>query len=308
MRSHNQKATLAELTNSYNDLQSVWKVADKFSMCGQTVHARLQKAGVKFQNQKITEEERGRIKEVYEKGFKRGDSALKDLSNEIGRTVPLISRTAKQMGLTNICRGLTNELLTNISKNSKEWHSKNEHPKGMKGKTHSDDYKKECSIRLKNWWANATQEEKNENRKQAITTKRADGKDNNHRGSWKAAWRTIGGKRKFFRSRWEANYARYLEFLKINNHIKDWFHEPETFWFEKIKRGCRSYLPDFKIINLDDSHEWHEVKGWMDDRSKTKLKRFARYYPKEKITVIDKKWFSKNAKKMKIICKDWEIK
>jgi len=270
------KATTQDLIKNYSNLQSVWKVAEKFSMCGQSVHERLKKAGIQLQNQKISEEERRKIREIYEKGFKRGDSALKDLSNEICRTIPLIARTAKEMGLTNASRGVTDKSKENASK------------------------------RLRDWLARVSQEEKNKNRQQTITTKRANGNDNQHRGNWKAEWRTIGGKKKFFRSRWEANYARYLEFLKINNHIKDWLHEPETFWFEKIKRGTRSYLPDFKVLNLDGSHEWREVKGWMDNRSKTKLKRFAKYYPKEKMTVIDKKWFSSNSSKMRIICPHWE--
>ena len=38
-----------------------------------------------------------------------------------------------------------------------------------------------------------------------------------------------------------------LEWLKKNKQIKKWEHEPETFWFEGIMRGCRSYLPDFRV-------------------------------------------------------------
>jgi hypothetical protein len=71
--------------------------------------------------------------------------------------------------------------------------------------------------------------------------------------SWKSAWRTIGGVRKFFRSRWEANYARYLEFQKQHGLILGWQHEPETFWFEGVKRGTCSYLPDFKVTLCDRS-------------------------------------------------------
>ena len=55
--------------------------------------------------------------------------------------------------------------------------------------------------------------------------------------SWKAGWREIGGQRIYARSRWEANYARYLEWLRANGSIAKWEHEPETFWFEGIKRG-----------------------------------------------------------------------
>ena len=90
----------------------------------------------------------------------------------------------------------------------------------------------------------------------------------------------INGKEIFLRSKWEANYALYLDFLIKQKQIKKWEYEAETFMFEEIKLGVRSYTPDFKIINNDNSQEYHEVKGWMDPKSKTKIKRMAKYYPK----------------------------
>lgn len=102
----------------------------------------------------------------------------------------------------------------------------------------------------------------------------------------KAAWATIGGKRCFFRSSWELLYARYLEFLKMKGEIIEWEYEPDTFWFEQIRRGVRSYKPDFKVTTRTRS-EYHEVKGWMDPKSKTKIDRMARYYPEIKLIVVD---------------------
>lgn len=125
------------------------------------------------------------------------------------------------------------------------------------------------------------------------------------RGSWKAAWREIGGQRKFFRSRWEANYARYLEWLKSQRKIIRWEHEPDVFWFEGLKRGCVSYLPDFKVTMADGTIEYHEVKGWMDAQSKTKLKRMAKYFPSVYVEVIGADWFRSNSKMLGIICQ-WE--
>ncbi len=121
-----------------------------------------------------------------------------------------------------------------------------------------------------------------------------------------AAWRVIGGVKKFYRSKWEANYARYLQLLKEHKQIKDWQHEPKTFWFENIKRGVRSFLIDFRVELLSGKEEWHECKGWMDARSATKIKRMAKYYPEIKLRVIDSKWFAENNKKLKGIIKDWE--
>lgn len=104
-------------------------------------------------------------------------------------------------------------------------------------------------------------------------------------------WREIGGRRIFFRSNWEYKYAKYLQFLKENGPIKEWEHEPKTFWFEEIKRGTRSYLPDFKVTLPCGAHYWVEVKGYFDKKSLTKIKRFRKYYPQEQLVVIDGNWF-----------------
>ena len=128
---------------------------------------------------------------------------------------------------------------------------------------------------------------------------------NHPHGSWKSGWREIGGKRIYARSRWEANYARYLEWLKHNGHIIEWEHEPETFWFENIRRGCRSYLPDFRVT-FTDRTEYHETKGWMDARSKTKIKRMAKYHPSVVLVVIDSKWFKANRIKLRGLISGWE--
>jgi len=92
----------------------------------------------------------------------------------------------------------------------------------------------------------------------------------------------------YVRSGWEANWARYLKWLETNGDILAWEYEPETFEFVGIKRGSRFYTPDFKVYNLDGGIEYHEVKGYMDKQSATKLKRMAKYYPDIKLIVIDK--------------------
>jgi hypothetical protein len=103
----------------------------------------------------------------------------------------------------------------------------------------------------------------------------------------------------YFRSKWEANYALFLDFLIKNGEIKDWEFEADVFYFEKIKLGTRSYRPDFKVFNHDGSFEYHEVKGYMDNRSKTKLKRMAIYFPDVRLILIDKVYYADLLKKMK---------
>lgn len=113
----------------------------------------------------------------------------------------------------------------------------------------------------------------------------------------KSGWREINGHRIYFRSGWEYNYALYLEFLRAQGEISKWEFEPDTFWFENIKRGVRSYLPDFKVTDKSGV-VYHEVKGYMDPKSKTKIKRMAKYHPHIKLIVIGKKEYTEIKKKL----------
>lgn len=108
------------------------------------------------------------------------------------------------------------------------------------------------------------------------------------------------GKKYWMRSQWEANYAYYLQTLKRYNYIKDWSYEEDVFWFDNIKRGVRSYKPDFKIY-FNDRIEYREVKGYMDNKSKTKLRRMSIYYPNVVINVVDSKAYHKIRKKSQYI-------
>jgi hypothetical protein len=118
-------------------------------------------------------------------------------------------------------------------------------------------------------------------------------------------WQTIDNKKYYYKSRWEYRYALYLDLMKRHNHIVDWFYEPHTFYFEGIKRGTTNYKPDFKVIFPSSNEEWIEVKGYMDSKSITKIKRMAKYFPEIKLRVVDKEWFSKNSKILKNIIKNW---
>jgi predicted nucleic acid-binding Zn ribbon protein len=113
----------------------------------------------------------------------------------------------------------------------------------------------------------------------------------------------LGGQ--YFRSSWEANYARYLNWLVAQGEIKSWRYEARTFWFEQIKRGVRSYKPDFEVVNLDDSMEYHEVKGYDYARGKTARARMAKYYPTVKLVLIDEDVY-KAIKKWAKLIPDWE--
>ncbi len=93
----------------------------------------------------------------------------------------------------------------------------------------------------------------------------------------------------YFRSKMEANVARWLTFLKAQGVIEGWKYEPLEFFFAAIKRGVRFYKPDFRVQETADSHYWIEVKGYLDQRSKTALKRMAKFYPGERVEVLTSK-------------------
>lgn len=109
----------------------------------------------------------------------------------------------------------------------------------------------------------------------------------------------------FLRSSWEANYARYLNLLQAKGLIQKWEYEPETFWFEGIRRGTRSYTPDFRITDANGTR-YVEVKGYMDQKSRTKLRRMAKYHPGIRLDVVAKTEYTLIKKAFSRACPGWE--
>lgn len=111
----------------------------------------------------------------------------------------------------------------------------------------------------------------------------------------------------FFRSSWEANYARYLNRLIEGGEIVGWEYEPRTFSFP-VARGNKSYTPDFFVVLPHSMYQWHEVKGWMDKDSEIKLRRFAQYYPEEslRLRLIDRPVYQSIVKTFAVGIEGWE--
>jgi len=190
----------------------------------------------------------------------------------------------------------------------KEWHRTHEHPRGALGMRHTAEAKARISENSLKTWDRMTEEEKGDRNMKILKTREANGTLTMERpsASWKAGWREIGGTKKYYRSRWEANYAHYLQWLKERKQIADWKHEPKTFWFEGIKRGVMTYLPDFWVLETNGSEAYHEVKGWMDDASKTKIRRMAKYHPDVRLIVIDAKGYRALARSLLGLVPGWE--
>jgi hypothetical protein len=287
--------------------------------------------------QNYTIKERKTIVESYKENLFSGKTAwLEKLSKKLGRSKSNISRYARTLGLTNRHRKIKvwkqcfwcGDYFYVFQKSKRQncsvkcgnlmgiqkkvFPTYKVHPRGMKGKTHSEAYKKECSRRLKAMWKDPDCIFHSESYKQAFSNKMSEImihrlKNNKERiySRTKKGWKIIGNKRYFFRSSWESNVAKYLQWLKEKGEIKEWEYEATTFWFEKIKRGVRSYTPDFKITEKDGTHNYIEVKGWMDTKSRTKLKRMAKYYPNETLHLYDESVYNDLKKKISKIC-NWD--
>ena len=303
----NKKVSDEILLESYSRLRNIWKVAEEVGLCGQSVQERLVKLGVKRNNPQFTDKEVEHLKSHYTQYLLNGE--LQKLADEMGRTKPFICRKAKLLGLTDLRR--KRSLLANYKPPKPDW-VKNKHPRGMAGKKHTQATLDKVSLASIASQAkiNADPDRRAEISKKQVETKMKRGNlvRERHKTTWKGGWRLIGSLNKYYRSRWEANYARYLQWLKERGEITEWAHESKVFWFEGIKRGCVSFLPDFEITNNDGSIVYHEVKGWMDDRSKTKIKRMAIYFPEVSLTIIDAKWFKANEKELSKIIDGWEFK
>ena len=109
----------------------------------------------------------------------------------------------------------------------------------MLGKHHTDEVKQRISEFQKEYSASLTQEEKHRRAMLAVETKIQKGTLNNTTSN--AYSRCRGGKRsdlnnQYFRSSWEANIARILNFLNIR-----WIYEYKRFYFNETVDGVRSY-------------------------------------------------------------------
>lgn len=221
-------------------------------------------------------------------------------NSKIGKKRPahseLMKRYTKEGRFDIITGERTEEQRKNISEKAKKRIAEKGHPRGMLGKTHSDENKLKLSEKAKIMWADKNHkinsEESKNNRSKRQSEKMINRLKNNPQNQYSRVRKgkiTIDGKTFFARSRWEANVAAYLQYLKESDLIKDWEHEAEEYRFEAIKRGVMSYLPDFKVTRLNGSFYLIEVKGYMDDKSKTKLNRMKKYFPDIFIDLIEAK-------------------
>jgi len=249
-----------------------------------------------------TQEEKDIIKDWYILHLEsdEGGIELDKLSKILGRSKTSICTIAREIGLTfygNYSKEDRKNRAIKMSTLAKEYN-----PSRFFGKHHSLKSRKQISKKQIIIFENRSEEEKQLFINKMRTTKR---NNNLFTTTVNSYSRCRGGFREdlnqYFRSSWEANIARYLNFL----HIK-WEYEPKRFNFEEIDSGVLSYMPDFYLSELDI---WIEVKGWMDEKSKTRFKYFEKFYPEEnnKLILIERKRYNEIEKEFKYIVSNWEF-
>lgn len=300
------KSSISEsaLIESYQRTRSVWKTAAEFGLCGQTVHERLRRIGANTPMHLLSRADKFAIIDLYSDGFGRGDGRLDELAARLGRTKQFVCRFAGKLGFTNSWRPRSQEFNRKVGDRVRKWIEENGHPRGALGIKHGALTRSKISKKSKQAWSQMS-ELKRAQRSEKILKSRlakfgtlAPPRMNT---SWKSGWREVSGQRLFFRSRWEFNYALYLEALREKGLIQKWEHEPETFIF-----GPLSYLPDFRVTPNTGAAEYREVKGWMDERSKKKLQAFRINKPGTLLRVIGPVWFKKHERILCRIVTSWE--
>jgi hypothetical protein len=246
------------------------------------------------------------------------------LAQQLGRTVEAVTLKASRLRLTsraNLARprvaqrkirraqfASDAERRNAASARSRTWIAKNGHPRGATGLVHTPAARALMGAASRASWANPASSHRSAQslqwRSDAIHALQVAGKMR------RRYTRSAGGMRPdlgfYVRSAWEANYARYLRFLQAHGEIIRWSYEPKTFDFPQIRRGTRAYTPDFYVEFPDGHHEWHEVKGWMDPQSRTRLNRMSKFYPAEPLVIRDKTWFGQMNRGLAGVIPCWE--
>lgn len=280
------KATIQQLIESFNRTKSTRLTAAEFGMQPRSVWQRLDEVGAARKLHIMGEREKKELQELYKGGFLLGDGQSDAFCKKYHRTKQYVSRKAKVLGLTQKGRSPCKKLRDEMGKRTKKFFAEQGHPRGMLGKKHTDKLCEDMRKKSKARWESMSPEEQQNAIAKCLMgkiAKNGTAVTNRYHGSWKSGWRDIAGKKYYFRSRWEANYGRYLQTLRESGVIVDWKHEPKTFIFPE---ELTSYLPDFLVVLNDGTIELHEVKGWMDERSIKKLELMRKYYPEQKIRVI----------------------
>ena len=162
---------------------------------------------------------------------------------------------------------------------NKRW----ENSSGFTGQTHSELVKNNLSVRA------FEQHEDEESKFHQLKPNSGNGKTGN---------RMIGDKEIWFRSTWEANYARILNHKGIEFIFEPkWFKIPASDQYKETH-----YVPDFYLVKED---RYVEIKGFIQDDDIYKMNKFVELY-NVKLELIDSLKYKELKKEFKDVIKEWE--
>lgn len=278
----------------------------------ETIRTRLRAAGVTLRSRAWTDDEVAIVREAYESG----QPDLKELAAILRRPYFGVALKVSRLGLSDQARAKTPrdrqlQLKPRPVEPERRW-KVFPHPRGMKGKKHTPEAAQRISAagrqRMAADRANGagvfSPEHRQRSSDRMVAMNAGRSVTENYSRAKRGYRDDLPGI--YFRSRWEANYARYLNLLKTRGDIEHWEYEPDVFWFEAILRGVRSYKPDFKVWEKGQEPYYIEVKGWMDAKSVTKLKRMAIYHPGVRVDVVDQVAYKEIASKLGRMIPGWE--
>ncbi len=99
----------------------------------------------------------------------------------------------------------------------------------------------------------------------------------------------------YFRSRWEANFARVMKFQG-----RTWEYEPRSFQLDETT----SYTPDFLV----DGTTYYELKGRWYDGHAEKVAKFREKHPELSFVLIEEREYRELSKQYKMQISEWEGK
>lgn len=250
---------------------------------------------------------------------------LSEWARDHGRHKTNVSRKGRELGLTERWRPkhhprkstakweTDEERRAAVGEATRKYIATHGHPRGATGLKHTTEARAQMGAASRRMWATMTPEQQ-----EAMVVKRNATNLARYgttappvlRGDQPYS-RCQGGRRadlenRYFRSGWEANYARYLNFLLSQGQIQSWEYEPRTFVFEGVTRGAITYTPDFRVTENDGTVIYHEVKGWLTPRAKMAMKRMAEHYPDVQIRLVDEPVYRVLNRQCRGMLPNWE--
>lgn len=273
-----------------------------------------------------TEAELAELRAIYEAAKAGGPLNLDRFAARYGRQPGNVDRKARELGLTNPRRPKTAqprlplagfrqgspELRAHLARKTREQFAELGHPRGMAGKKHRPESLAKTREGNRRYWESITPAQLADRNRRMIATRIARHGSGNpatkgqhlHSLAKRGRRADLGGL--FVGSAWEANIARWLNYLNTAGLVREWQYEPRTFAFADVTDAPRTYTPDFRVIDAGGQEYFVEVKGRLTDLDWLKEERLRACYPGIQLTRIDASLYAELDQCFRDVLPHWE--